>query len=229
VISAFLSVMILASMNDVMPLAASSALPAGLLFIDWRGRADFLWRAMRNVNVVGVLVWIFMPLTYPGERLFGILSESGLHAALIVTWKLNLMSAVLLQMVVSMGVSGIADALGRLGIPLKLRMLILLTARYVFLLAERVESMWRAVRLRAPGISGLFACRSFACVVGTTLIHSADTAGRSALAMSCRGGMSGFFQQRQSRWGLRDSLLLALFLLYFSCALAVSILGRCAI
>jgi energy-coupling factor transporter transmembrane protein EcfT len=60
---------------------------------------------------------------------------------------------------------------------------------------------------------GIRAVRVYACVVATTLIHSADRAERASLAMARRGGTGGFLQQSESRWRMRDSCVCALFLL----------------
>jgi cobalt/nickel transport system permease protein len=221
-ICAVIASVALASLQDVTTLAIASVLPAALLFADVGSGSRVPWRAMGGVNRAGAVIWLLLPFTYPGERVFGVLSADGLRMALLTMWRLNLMSAVLIRLVTSMGVPRITDALGRLGVPLKLRMLVLLSVRYIFLLADRAESMWRAVSLRSPGISGLYACKCLACVVGTLLIRSSDRAERSALAMSLRGGISGFSQERDTVWKPRDSMLCAVFLLYMACLAALS-------
>jgi len=213
VVCALIAVMTLAAVRDAGSLAAGSVLPFLLLCVDWRARAAFLSRSVLNVNKIGIFICIFLPLTYPGERLWGIFSREGLTAALILVWKLNLMCVLLAQMVVSMGIPEIGNALGRLGFPLKLRMLLLLTMRYVLMLSVRMATMWRAVRIRSNDTGGLDAYRAFACMVGTTLVHSADRAERSAIAMRLRGGAEGFSQSSECRWTRIDSFLCAAFLL----------------
>jgi energy-coupling factor transporter transmembrane protein EcfT len=92
-----------------------------------------------------------------------------------------------------------------------MRVLLLLTLRYTLLLMDRVSAMTRAIRLRAPALRGKRLCLAFACMLGTTLIHSSDRAERSALAMRCRGGIAGFSQYRTEHWRLCDTLLCAFF------------------
>jgi cobalt/nickel transport system permease protein len=213
VVCALAAAIALTIARDAQSLAAGSVIPALLLLLDWRGRAAFLSKSLANINKIGVFIWIFLPLTYPGERVWGPFSYDGVMAALTVTWKLNLISVVMVQMIASIGIHGISGALGQLGFPWKLRMLLMLTMRYVLLLSGRMATIWRAVCVRSGDIGGLQAFRSFACMVATTLIHSADRAERSSLAMVCRGGMEGFSQFGGSRWTGRDTCLCAVFLL----------------
>jgi cobalt/nickel transport system permease protein len=133
---------------------------------------------------------------------------------------MNLISVVLLRMTVSMGMPAITDALGRLGLPEKLRMLLLLTMRYVFLLADSVRTMSMAVNLRAPDIRGPESYRAFAFMVGTTLVHSVDRSERCSLAIDCRGGISGFSQLSDNRWRLCDTAVCFAFLINSTCVWA---------
>ena len=113
-----------------------------------------------------------------------------------------------------------------LGFPLKLRVLLLLTMRYVFLLALRVAAMSMAVNLRM-GKGGGSRCvsgyRAYAYMIGTTLIHSSDRAERAALAIGCRGGMSGFASAAQSRWTWKESYACLLFFIYSALLIAISL------
>ena len=83
--------------------------------------------------------------------------------------KLNLISVLLSRMILSLGVGRVDGVLARLGVPEKLRILLLLSTRCIFILAERAGTMVRAVQLRGPGLKGIPMCRTFACVLGTTL------------------------------------------------------------
>jgi energy-coupling factor transporter transmembrane protein EcfT len=217
VICAFCFAVAIAAVSDVKALALGSALPVFLLCVDGRGGLPRIARALVGVNKVSVLALIFLPLTYPGERMLVFFSADGAKMALIIIWRLNIISAVLIKMVASMGIGGVNGALTGLRVPLKLRTLLLLTARYAFLLADRMLAMTRAVGLRAPDIRGIPACGAYAGVVGATLVHSADRAERSALAIECRGGMSGFSQSRARAWTRRESALCAALLLYLAC------------
>jgi energy-coupling factor transporter transmembrane protein EcfT len=171
-----------------------------------------LARALAHVNAVTVFVWILLPLTVPGPRAADIFSVEGLRLALLTTCKLNLISVTLIRMVAALGMGRIDNVLGDFRLPEKMRVLLLLTMRYVLSLTERVSTMTRALRLRAPGLKGRRMCAAFACMLGTTLIHSSDRAERSLLAMRCRAGsdisyLSGFSQCRPLRWRACDTAL----------------------
>jgi energy-coupling factor transporter transmembrane protein EcfT len=178
---------------------------------------------LSSVNKVSVIALVFLPLTYPGNRIFMFFSVEGAYTALLIIWKLNIISVVLLKMVVSMGIAGVNDALAALRFPAKLRMLLLLTTRYVFLLADRMSAMVRAIDLRAPDTRGKKAYRTYACMIGTTLVHSADRAARASLAIECRGGMNGFSQIVIREWTRRDWALCTIFLLNSICLVILSL------
>jgi energy-coupling factor transporter transmembrane protein EcfT len=132
----------------------------------------------------------------------------------LLTCKLNLISITLIRMVAELGMGRLDGVLCEFRLPEKMRVLLLLTLRYSLLLMERVATMTRAIRLRAPKLGGKRLCHAFACMLGTTLIHSSDRAERSMLALRCRGGMAGFSQYRLQdsiNWRLRDTLLCAFF------------------
>lgn len=209
----------LASVRSFAGLATGIVIPLILLAVD-----EFkpLARTLIHLNGVSVFVCILLPLTFPGERVWGIFSTDGLRMALLVTAKLNLISVVLIRMVAALGMGRIDNVLGDFHIPEKMRVLLLLTMRYVLLLAERVATMTRAIFLRAPDLRGKRMCHTFACMLGTTLIHSSDRAERSMLAMQCRGGMKGFLQCCPLQWSRVDTLLCAFFALNVAAMAAAS-------
>jgi energy-coupling factor transporter transmembrane protein EcfT len=201
----------LASARSLPELLTGSVIPFLLLFAgDFAG----LWRSLAHINAVTFFAWILLPLTTPGPQISGVLpifSESGVRMALLLTCKLNLISVTLIRMVAELGIGRIDGVLNEFRFPEKMRVLLLLTLRYALLLMDRVSAMTRAIRLRAPKLGGKRLCRAFACMLGTTLIHSSDRAERSMLAMRCRGGIAGFSQYRPGNWRLRDTLLCVFF------------------
>jgi energy-coupling factor transporter transmembrane protein EcfT len=196
-------------------LLAGCVIPVLLLFA---GNLADLTKILARVNAVTVFVWLLLPLTVPGvsgERVAGVFFVEGLRLALLTTCRLNLISVVLIRMAAALGVERIDSVLGALRVSEKMRVLLLLTARYIFLLTDRVVTMTRAIRLRAPELRGGRMCAAFACMLGTTLVHSSDRAERSMLAMRCRAGsdtsLRGFSQCRPLRWRVCDSALCLFF------------------
>ncbi|GHV54875.1 hypothetical protein FACS1894216_15790 [Synergistales bacterium] len=213
--------LVISSLQEIPALAAAGVLPVLLLFADGRDGFFRTGRTLLGINGVSILVCLFLPLTYPGTRVFGVFSIEGARMAMLVTWKLNLISICMTRLAVSMGMPGIDGALTALRVPLKMRMLILLTTRYVFLLSERVLTMTRAVRLRAPKCALTASYRAMGCMIGTTLIHCSDRAERACLALRLRGGVNGFSGHAQSRWAARDSLMCLCLFIYFAFVLVI--------
>jgi energy-coupling factor transporter transmembrane protein EcfT len=205
---ALLLSVVLASLQSVPGLLMGSVIPLLLFFA---GDFGELMKALVHVNAVTIFTWLLLPLTAPGPRIGGVFSVSGFYIALMVTCKLNLISITLIRMVVDLGMGRIDNVLGDFCIPEKMRVLLLLTMRYTLLLMDRVSTMTRAMRLRAPMLRGKRVCSAFACMLGTTLIHSSDRAERSMRAMRCRGGLAGFTQCCPFRWRSCDTLLCLFF------------------
>jgi cobalt/nickel transport system permease protein len=193
----------LASVRSLSGLLAGSAVPVLLLLLLFVRDPKELAKILIRVNAVTVFVWLVLPLSAPGGW------TEGLRLAFLVTYKLNAISVTLIPMIAELGMERIDGVLIAFRVPEKMRVLLLLTARYVFLLRDRLSAMTRAIRLRAPELRGRRLYAAFACMLGTTLIHSSDKAERSMLALRCRGGMGGFSQCRPLNWRWRDTSLCA--------------------
>jgi cobalt/nickel transport system permease protein len=192
----------LASVQSLPGVLTGAAVPFLLFFAkDPKGLA----KKLVHINSVTIFVWLILPLTAPDGWI------KGLWLAFLFTCKLNLISVTLIRMVAELGMEGIDNALLYFRVPEKMRILLLLTTRYVFLLQDRLSAMTRAIRLRGPELRGKFLYKTFACMLGTTLIHSSDKAERSMLALRCRGGMGGFVQCRPLNWRWQDTLLCVFF------------------
>lgn len=214
---------VLASVGSFPALFCGAPLPLLLLFLD---DSKTLRGELVRLNLFGGVIALLLVLTYPGERFWGIFSGPGLRFAGLVLIKLNLISVLLSRMILALGVERADNALLRLGVSEKLRILMLLSARCIFILAEGAGTMVRAVSLRAPGLRGLPMCRTFACVLGTTLLHGSERAERTMLAIRCRGGMAGFSQCPPMSWRGGDTLLCLLFGLNVAVVLLCPLIGR---
>ena len=203
-------------------LILGSVVPFALLFT---GDRASLLRTLRRVNLAGVFVCLLLPLTYPGERMWGFFSLDGLLMGMLVMYRLNLISIVMHRLVVSLGVARIHDILAAVRAPEKLRILLLLTMRHISILADRAAMMRRAVALRGAGLPWRLACYAFACGIGSAMVHGQDRAERSRIAIECRGGFGGFSQYGAMAWRRRDSLLCAACALYLV-AIACTVWGE---
>jgi cobalt/nickel transport system permease protein len=176
--------------------------------------------------LAGVLVLLSrVPLRWLSARLLGLLLFLSLFAgplallgrpveAAVIVLKglsLSLLSAVLL---VSAPVEHTAQAARALGVPALFVHLLTLTYRYTFLLADELQRLRLALRLR--GFRNRADWRSYevvAAATGTLLVRGADRAERVAAAMRCRGFDGQFAHLPQGRTGAAEILTFAVSLL----------------
>jgi energy-coupling factor transporter transmembrane protein EcfT len=206
-------------------LAAASVAAAALLLPDGGRGAAAMTPFLLRINKMAALTWFLFPVAYPGPRMWGFLSVNGVRAAFFITWKLNIISAAVFRLAVSMGAAKINGALAGLRVPAKLRGILVLSLRYIFILSGRMSTMTLAIRLRAPNQSAAAAMRALAYMVGATLIHCSDRAERVSMAFSLRGGLDGFSScpdgSGAGGWKISDTFFcggLALFLLALAAA-----------
>ncbi|MBR1671849.1 MAG: hypothetical protein IJ702_02885, partial [Fretibacterium sp.] len=183
--------LLLSALEEPALLLCAALVPLALLPC---GPVRPLLRVLLRLNAVSLAVALLLGVTYPGGALWGPLSREGIRMGGLIALRLNLISIVLLRLAVAMGPMRMDTALSRLGLPEKLRVLLLLTLRGIFLLMERAASALRAVRLRAPGLRGMLKWRAFACVAASSLPQGSDRSERMMMALRCRGGLAGFCQ-----------------------------------
>ena len=201
----------LSALDRPAALAFAALLPGALFFC---GPLRPLLRSLRQLNLVS-LVMTFLALTWPGETLWGPFTREGIRQGLLIAVRLNLISVVLLRLIAAMGPARSETALARLGCPEKLRVLLLLTLRGIYLLAERMAAALQAVNLRSgargagrsPHLKGMLRWRVFAFMAASALLQSSDRSERMMLALNCRGGLAGFAAAQPLRWRIRDTAL----------------------
>jgi cobalt/nickel transport system permease protein len=134
-------------------------------------------RRLLPVNVLVLLLWIFMPLTFEGEPLFLIgpfpVSGAGAELAARITLKANAILPALMALVASESVAVLGHALDRLGAPPKMVHLLLLTYRYVFVLEQEYRRLATAMKLRCfrPG-TNMHTYRTYAYLVGMLFVRA---------------------------------------------------------
>lgn len=139
-----------------------------------------------------LLVWILMPLTYPGETLFRIgpigFSGPGVFLSTQISLKSTAILLSLMALLATMSIATMGHALGCLGIPDKLVYLLLITYRYVFVMEQEYQRLIRAMKIRAfrPG-TNLHSYQAYAYLVGMLFVHASARADRVSKAMKCRG------------------------------------------
>lgn len=182
---------VLALMHDI------SALGIGLLFscvlaVSARLQAKPL--AGRLAAAAGFLavVWILLPLTYTGEPLASLgplkISRPGVMLCLEITIKSMAILIAFTALVATLHTATIGHTLNILGVPDKLIQLLLLAYRYIFVIEQEYQRLYRAAKMRnfKPG-SNLHTYRTYAYLIGMLFVRASERARRVHLAMKCRG------------------------------------------
>ncbi|NOY65084.1 MAG: cobalt ECF transporter T component CbiQ [Nitrospirae bacterium] len=165
------------------------------------------------VNTFVLLLWLFIPFSYPGREIFSIgplgLSQEGLLYVLSITIKTN---AIVLATIAVLGTSEIfslAHALLHLKMPEKLVYLFFFFYRYISVLHEEYTRLKRAMAIRCfHPETNMHTYRSFAYLVGMLLVRSYERSQRIYQAMLCRGFQGRFPLVRHFRLTGRDILFL---------------------
>lgn len=144
------------------------------------------------VNSFILILWIFIPFSYPGETIFQIgpfsATSEGLLYTLSITLKAN---AIVLATIAILGTSevfSLAHALIHLKIPNKLVQLFFFFYRYISVLHEEYTRLRNAMLVRCfRPKTNLHTYKTFAYLVGMLLVKSYDRSQRVYNAMLCRG------------------------------------------
>lgn len=165
-----------------------------------------------KLNVFNLIMIITIAFTWPGLK-------AGIIKGMIIVLRVNMIYIFFASMIYPLGYAGIFSALNSLNIPEKLRILLLLTLRGIFIMHERFSSALISLKLRAPSLHGLMKFRTFAYITASVLIQSSERSERMMRAIQCRGGFKGFIQTENERMRMRDVILLVCFMIY-ACMIA---------
>ena len=158
---------------------------------------DLLKRIM-VVNSFIVLLWLILPLTFPGPIDLRIgplpLHQPGITMAAQITLKSNAILLTLIALVTTMNFSTLGYAFNWLQVPDKIVHLLLMTYRYVFVIDQEYQRLIRAARIRGfRPRTNLHTYKTYAYIVGMLLVRSVIRADRVYKAMLCRGFKRKFY------------------------------------
>jgi cobalt/nickel transport system permease protein len=182
---------VLALMHDIF------ALGIGLLFscalaVSARLQAKPLAGRLAAAAGFLVVVWIVLPLTYAGEPLASLgplkISRPGVMLCLEITIKSMAILIAFTALVATLHTATIGHTLHILCVPDKLIQLLLLAYRYIFVIEQEYQRLYRAAKMRnfKPG-SNLHTYRTYAYLIGMLFVRASERARRVHLAMKCRG------------------------------------------
>ena len=138
---------------------------------------------LRRLNMINLAVIITLALTWP------VMTE-GIIAGIVIALRVNMIYIVFAALVFPQGLSAIYG----LPLPEKLRVLIILTARGIFIMRDSLDASLRSAKLRAPDAGLMARVKIFAYVMGNVLVRSSVRGERMAKAIKTRGGFGGFAQ-----------------------------------
>ena len=181
------------------------------------------WRAVggRLLALEGfmVMIVIMLPFTVPPTEPHGVLftwgplaaSEDGLHRALGILMKTNIVVLLLTAMIGGLDATVFGRALAAVGLPGRLVTLLLMTVRYLDVLRRDYGRLRRAMRVRGfRARADRHSLRSIGYLVGMLLVRSFDRSERILNAMRCRGFDGTFRYDALMRPGRGDAVLGAL-------------------
>lgn len=199
-------------------LTVVARLPAGLL----------LRRLVMPLGFL-LLLWVMLPLTYGGPVWFkwSVLSISRAGVAVSLEISLKTISILLAfnALIATMPPTALGYGLTRVGLPAKLVHLLLLAYRYIFVIEQEYQRLYRAARLRHfKPASNLHSYKTFAFLAGMLFVRASERARRVHQAMICRG-FRGQFHLLQSYPSTAWNWILACSVLAVSIALAWADIG----
>ena len=152
---------------------------------------------MKKIFFANLIVIITTTLTWPDMN-------EGFLTGLSIALKCSVIYLICAVFIFPKGFTGIYKALVFLKVPEKLRILILLTLRGIFILKERFSSALISLKLRAPRQKNFAKLKSFTFVTGSVLLQAAERSERMERAIKCRGGFKGFNSIRNEKLEIRN-------------------------
>ncbi|MCK4539429.1 MAG: cobalt ECF transporter T component CbiQ [Candidatus Krumholzibacteria bacterium] len=184
--------------------------------------SDALLKRLLRLNIFMLLLFILVPLTFPGEPLFMVgtllYSYEGLMWSVIVTLKANAIVLVFAALMGTVDPFVLGHAFHHLKVPEKLTHLFMFTLRYIDVLHHEYMALIRAMKTRGfiPSMR-IHTYRSYAYLTGMLIVRSLERSERVMEAMKCRGYDGEFHVVSHFHFEKRD----AIFLLITSAVLVI--------
>lgn len=185
-------VIVITALSDGLRAPLLALLVSAAFAVSARLDAGKLLSRLAVINAFVVLLWVFLPFSYPGEALFSIgpltATREGAMYALGITVKTNAIALMTIAVFGTSEVFALAHALVHLRAPVKLVYLFFFFYRYLSVLHAEYLRLRRAMAVRCfRAGTGLHAYRSYAYLAGMLLVRSYERSERIYRAMLCRG------------------------------------------
>ncbi|MFT3689415.1 energy-coupling factor transporter transmembrane component T family protein [Paenirhodobacter sp.] len=162
-------------------------------------------RRLRHVEGFVLLLFVTLPLTVPGEPLFGPVSREGTALAALLACKVAAAALVLRALLGDVEIARLGAALRALRLPEPLVRIFVLAPRYLSVIGDESRRLRLAMRARGfhPG-TNRHTLRSYGNLTGMLLLRGLDRAGRVEEAMRMRGFSGQFLHAPFARPGAAD-------------------------
>ena len=169
---------------------------------------SLIWIARLNIQKVGfrlmivngfiLLLWLFLPFTYPGETLFSLgplnASQEGIIYAALITLKSNAIVIASIALLATSTVTTLVHVLRHLYVPDKLVHLFFFCFRYIHVIHHEYIRLTNAMKIRCfQPKTNMHTYKTYAYLVGMLLLRSYDRSDRVYHAMLCRGFKGKFW------------------------------------
>jgi len=177
------------------------------------------------VNSFILLLWLFLPFSYPGETVFAIgpleATREGIIYTLSITLKSNAIILGLIALLATSSIFALVHALRHIWVPDKLVQLFFFTFRYFHVMHQEYLRLRGAMRIRCfKPRTNWHTYRSLAYLVGMLLVRSFDRSERIYQAMALRGYQGKFWLLDHFSLRINDLVFLVISIIFIF-ALAV--------
>ena len=150
------------------------------------------------VNGFILLLWVFLPFTFPGEELFSLgpltASREGVIYALLITVKSNTIVIASIGLLATSSITTLVHALRHVYVPEKLVHLFFFCYRYIHVIHLEYIRLTNAMKIRCfQPKTNIHTYKTYAYLVGMLLLRSYDRSERVYDAMLCRGFKGKFW------------------------------------
>ncbi len=197
IVYAFIFSVVIALQKELIPSLIGLLISIALIIIA-RIRFSEIINRLLIVDKFILLLWLVLPLTYPGKPLLEIIglriTEQGLLFTLLLTIKANAIILILISLIATSSIFDIVHSLLHLKIPEKLVFLFFLIYRYLWVLYDEYEKIMRAAKARGFKLkNSIQTYKTIAYIVGSLLVKSYNRAENLYRAMVCRGFCGKFW------------------------------------
>jgi len=191
VVTAFVYSVVVAMLGSIGTLGVALAFSIVLVAVA-RVKATALLRRLLLPNALIAFLWLMLPWSTPGRAVLAlgplVVTAEGVRLALLITVKCNAILIAMTALLATSTLHEVAAAMGRLGMPKKLLIVLILALRYLHVIRDESTRLRQAAAVRGfvPG-TNVATYRTFAGFLGSLLVRSDERAARVYGAMRCRG------------------------------------------